>query len=224
MEVIVPIENRWRSFPTRKRYVTLPDGTKHGRFVKEGPNPWNLAETLLYEERFYENGKRHGKCSIWMMHQGQVYDYLQINNYRDGKLHGEQVYYESHSWTPKRWEHYNNGVLVGVFIKEKYNSGYKANYALLDGKWVKHGRCRTYYVTHHIDTSSLKTDGEWYYGRRVGVHREYAQGIKYRQPGPLVKEVYHVGDDDNLDGKGYEPNRYEHIKKYKVYQESNPIG
>ncbi len=213
ISVEIPIKHHYRNFPTVKKYTTLPNGTKHGRFVKEGPSAWS-DNLIPYEERFYSHGKLDGKCSIWMLHQGQVYDYLQINNYSNGKLHGEQIYYESDTWTARRWERYEDGVLVGVSIKYKYARGYEANYLLVDGRMLKHGVCRTYYTGHHIDSVTLKTEGEWYHGRKIGIHREFEQGNKHNVPGTVIKETYHCGDDD-LEYDGYEENPFDQRKKYK---------
>ncbi len=210
-----PIKHNYSNHPDTKRYTTLPNGTKHGRYIKEGPIKFS-EQRVVYEERFYANGKLHGKHSLWMMHQGQVYDYLQINNYCHGVLHGEQIYYESDSWTPRRWEYFEHGQLVGILIKEKYSKGYMANY---NAQGLKHGRCRTYYRTKTIDTSSLKTDGEWFNGLRVGVHSEYAQASKYRQKGELLRERHytpHDEDNQDPDGTGYKTNEHRHDGKYKL--------
>ncbi len=216
ISVEIPIKHHYRHFPTVKKYTTLPDGTKHGKFIKEGKSAWS-DDLIPYEERFYSNGKRDGKCSIWMLHQGQVYDYLQINNYSNGLLHGEQVYYEVNSWTAKRWEQWEHGTLVSVFIKYKYEKGYTAGYTVVDGRMLKHGVCKTFYLGHNIDKITLKTEGEWYRGKRVGVHREYARGIKHGTVGELIKETYHCADDlEEEDSGGYEENPFDRKKKYKI--------
>jgi hypothetical protein len=212
-----PIKHSYWNFPDVKRYTTLPDGTKHGRYIKEGKTKYSTDEDIvLYEERFYSHGKLHGKHSLWMMHQGQVYDYLQINNYDNGLLHGEQIYYELNMWTVRRKEYYDHDKVVRVYMLEKYTRGYKANY---NAEGLKHGRCRTYYHTHHIDTSTLKTDGEWRNGRRIGIHREYAQGAEYKHTGELLHEIDYgaAGDDDYArDGEGYRPNEYRRADRYKL--------
>lgn len=211
-----PINHHSSDFPDIERYTTLQDGTKHGRYIKEGKLKYYDNKIILYEECFYLNGKLHGKHSLWMMHQGQVYDYLQINNYCHGVLHGEQIYYEEHAWTPRRREYFDHGKLIRVFIKETYSKGYKANY---DADGFKHGRCRTYYRTNTTDTSTLKTDGEWFHGLRVGVHSEYAQGTKYKQRGELLRERhYGPNDDDNQDRDrtGYKANELHHDNRYEL--------
>lgn len=216
-----PIKHSYWNFSDVKRYTTLVDGTKHGRYVKEGKHRYSDDDDkpVLFEERFYAHGKLHGQHTLWMMHQGQVYDYLQINNYDSGLLHGEQIYYELNMWTIRRKEYYDHGKLVRVYIMEKYTRGYKANY---NAHGLKHGRCRTYYHTHHIDTSTLKTDGEWRNGRRIGIHRDYAQGVKYKHKGELLHEKdYGNGDKNGAedyadDCEGYTPNEYRHDDRYKL--------
>ncbi|KAL6069561.1 hypothetical protein QOT17_007407 [Balamuthia mandrillaris] len=70
--------------------------THHHNGKKEGEGIWWFANGNMSTKRQYHNGKKHGEKTSWYKKGGDQQCIKCIENYKDGKLHGECKYWDEY--------------------------------------------------------------------------------------------------------------------------------